>query len=455
MEENARNAVLYARLSLDAQKTGSAVQRQLEDARKLAEMRGFNVVAEHVDNDISAAGKKVRPGFNAMIADLAEGRAEVVVAWAWDRLSRNRRDTLRLIEVGQEAHATVALVKGSDVDMSTAAGRLVADLFAGMSRAEIDTKSERQQRAGQQRAEKGLPPARRAFGYRQDGAIDLVEGPVVADLYAKLLGGATVSGLTRSLTASGHKSVAGTDYSRSGVNKLLLNPRYAGLRVYRGEIVGEGVWEPIVSLDTYEAAKAMLTDPARKRTRPARRWLGSSLYRCWCGAPVFNSYVKANSRVYKCTASAHMSRKADPIDATVDGVVAKRLREQDLAEVLRDDKSATAALGLRHDALGLRQRLDALATDYADGNLTARQVQVASARIDERLADVESQLAVFGKRSALAEIAGTADPGASWLALPLDRKRAVIDAVCTVVILRGLMGRLPYDPETVRFDWKA
>lgn len=77
------------------------MERQLEDSRQLAAMRGWNVIAEYVDNDISAAGKWARPAFDAMVRDLADGHADVVIAWAWDRLTRNRRDALRLMEVAQ------------------------------------------------------------------------------------------------------------------------------------------------------------------------------------------------------------------------------------------------------------------------------------------------------------------------------------------------------------------
>ena len=35
-----------------------------------------------------------------------------MICWNMDRITRNRRDTLRLLEVGQQAGATIALVRG-------------------------------------------------------------------------------------------------------------------------------------------------------------------------------------------------------------------------------------------------------------------------------------------------------------------------------------------------------
>jgi site-specific DNA recombinase len=273
MAPKARRAVIYARLSRDTAKTGAGVARQLQDARKLARLRGFTIIDEHIDNDKSAAGRKHRVGFEAMIDDITAGRTDVVIAWAWDRLSRNRRDTLRLIEVAQEARATVALVRGSDIDMSTAAGRLVADMLAGVSRAEIDAKSERQERAGLQRAEAGKPPSRRAFGYQQDGTPHPVEAPLVAEAFALILAGSTIVGITRWLNGKGHTTTRGKPWIDSAVKGMLTNPRYVAERYYRGERVAAGDWQPLVSVESFEAVRSLLSDPARRKSRAARRYL--------------------------------------------------------------------------------------------------------------------------------------------------------------------------------------
>ena len=60
----------------------------------------------------------VSSGFWEAVED---GSAQVVIAWALDRLTRNRRDTVRLIEACQRHGVTIALVRGSDMDMSTPA----------------------------------------------------------------------------------------------------------------------------------------------------------------------------------------------------------------------------------------------------------------------------------------------------------------------------------------------
>ena len=47
----------------------------------------------------------------------------------------------------------IALVRGSDIDMSTPAGRLSADILASVARHEIEQKADRQRRAVEQAVE--------------------------------------------------------------------------------------------------------------------------------------------------------------------------------------------------------------------------------------------------------------------------------------------------------------
>jgi site-specific DNA recombinase len=64
------------------------VQRQLEDCRRLVDQLGWPVGEEYVDNDLSAYSGKRRPGYQRMLADLADGSRDAVVVYHADRLTR-------------------------------------------------------------------------------------------------------------------------------------------------------------------------------------------------------------------------------------------------------------------------------------------------------------------------------------------------------------------------------
>ena len=61
---------------------------------------------------------------------------------------------------------------------------------------------------------------------------------------------------------------------------LLANPRYAALRVHRGEVVGGATWPAIIDEETHRAVCAILSDPARHKAGPPRRTLLSGLALC-------------------------------------------------------------------------------------------------------------------------------------------------------------------------------
>src|SRR5699024_3421385 len=189
------NAIVYTRQSLDRGGEGAAVSRQRDDCRELARIRGWTIVTEYQDNDTSAAGSAKRTGFESALMAIRRGAAQVLVTWSLDRLTRNRRDTVRLIEACQEAKATIAVVRGTDLDMSTPAGRMTADLLAAVARNEIEVKSDRQRRANEQAAQAGEPPrtGQRPFGYTLDGTTVIEEeAKHLRAAYASIIAGGSL-----------------------------------------------------------------------------------------------------------------------------------------------------------------------------------------------------------------------------------------------------------------------
>jgi site-specific DNA recombinase len=160
-------AAIYLRQSKDRTGEEFAVERQRTDALQLAKLREWGVVRVETDNDISAAGKRVRPGFEAVLAAIESGEADAVIAWDMTRLTRNRRDTVRVIELGAQHSTKLAFVRGSDIDLGESSGRMVADILASVARQEIEQKSDRQKRQALQAAEQGVPHKTRirAFGF--------------------------------------------------------------------------------------------------------------------------------------------------------------------------------------------------------------------------------------------------------------------------------------------------
>ncbi len=108
----------------------------------------------------------------------------------------------------------------------------------------------------------------------------------------------------------------------------------------------------------------------------------------------------------------------------------------------------------------LRARQEELARGWAAGALTQAQLLAADAELRTRLDEIERRVAAETQSSVLGELVESPDVAAVWDALPLDRRRAVLQALVLVTVLpRARRGRLPggvyFDPTAVRFEWTA
>ena len=175
--EDTRRGVIYARISRDGKEgSGLGVAKQEEDCRELAARLGINVVDVRTDNDLTAfkgaSRSKPRPGYDALLGDIRSGRADVVLAWHTDRLHRDMTDLEDYITACGEGRSGVPTntVKGGDLDLSTASGRMVARILGAVARQEVEHMIERQKSAKERNRKAGAwSGGPRPYGFRKDG----------------------------------------------------------------------------------------------------------------------------------------------------------------------------------------------------------------------------------------------------------------------------------------------
>jgi hypothetical protein len=424
-----------------------------------------------------------------MLTQLARGEADVVVAWALDRLQRNRPDELRLYEVCRERDAVISLIQGADLDFRTATGRMIADQLGTFARFEVELKSDRQRRAVLQAAKEGRRVGgRRPFGYEPDGmTVREAEAAAVRSGFDSLLAGTPLAQIARDWNTAGLSTPAPTigvrdpddpagprigagepsAWTPNTVRGVLTNPRYAGLRGHGSlpkagrrkiTVMGTAVWPALVSEETWRAAVELLGDPARRTAPKSGRALLSGLALCgWtdpateepCGSTVHGGRNPQGQRTYRCrAATGHIVRKAEPVDEWVGHVIVARLSRDDAAELLVDTERPDAEEP-RSRAMALRTRLGSLAELLADGTLSATEIRSASARLKAELAEVEAQMADAGRVDVLGPLVNAEDVAATWADLDTDRQRAVVATLARVVLLPPGRGTRTFRTATV------
>ncbi|MFD6351794.1 recombinase family protein [Nocardia tengchongensis] len=106
-------AVIYLRVSLDTSGEGLAVERQLEDCRRIADARGWSICEIYTEKPISAfAETKKRPAYDRMVEDYPAGRLNALITWDLDRLpnrSHRHRGARRVAPLAPQLRTQASL----------------------------------------------------------------------------------------------------------------------------------------------------------------------------------------------------------------------------------------------------------------------------------------------------------------------------------------------------------
>lgn len=459
-----RSAAVYARISADVEGKSLGVQRQLEDCRKLAADRGWVVGREYVDNDVSAYSGKARAGYEAMCNDLAAGVRDAVIVYNLDRLHRRPAELEDFVALCEAAGVNQVATVTADIDLGNDDGLFMARIFAAFAAKESGRKSARMRRKYEQKAAQGLPHGpNRPFGYEPDKiTIRESEAEVIRELVTRVIAGESLNALTVWLNATGVAPVRGARWSSTAVRGIVSSPRIAGLRAYKGEVVGDAAWPAIISTAQRDQVLAALSVRSWNRKRSPRKYLLSGLCRCGrCQARMFSAArleAGAHKRRYVCSSSTdhggcgRMTVVAEPLEKLITDAVLTRLDSKTLADALAGKARAnpdTAVLSAQVETA--QARLDELTGLYSTGAISAREWIMARDPIADTIARLRREIAETLDAGPLAELAGQGSVlRGQWDDLGLDRCHAIIRTVIDHVVIkpgqpgaRGLdMGRI-------------
>jgi DNA invertase Pin-like site-specific DNA recombinase len=142
--DSAKRAAIYTRVSCGDQHP----ETQLYDLRELAKQRRFEVVREY--SDIISGAKSKRPGLDQLLADARRHRFDVVLVAAFDRVARNVRHFLEVLD--ELNHLNVEFVSlRENIDTGGPLGRAMVVIVGAIAELERSLIVERV-KAGMRRA---------------------------------------------------------------------------------------------------------------------------------------------------------------------------------------------------------------------------------------------------------------------------------------------------------------
>ena len=139
-----KRAAIYSRISTGDQH----LETQLLDLRELAKQRGLEVVREYTD--VISGAKQKRPGLDSLMSDARRRRFDVVLVAAFDRIARNVRHFLDVLDELNNLNVQFISLR-ENIDTGGPLGRAMLTIIGAISEFERSLIVERV-RAGMRRA---------------------------------------------------------------------------------------------------------------------------------------------------------------------------------------------------------------------------------------------------------------------------------------------------------------
>jgi len=434
------------------------------------------------DSGISAANGDHRPQYEALRAALAAG--EVAHLWAVEQTRLERRE-IQWFELAAELDTAGITELHTNRDGIVRVRDEVAGIKAVLAAGEVRKLKRRVNDRLAEIAADGRPAGSRVYGYRhaldESGGKTLVQIAEQADAIRfaaeQVLAGWSLSNIATALRARGLRGAHGGTITAQSVRSMLTNATVAGLRTYRGRVVGPGVWKPILDEFTWYAVRAKLTAgrvvtrtdggtyPVRPGGRPAarRRYLltGGTAVCGVCGAPLVASMKQLRGREAKPYYLCHpktggrscVGIMADAFEAHVTDVMLAELDKPEFLQALAADDHGATRDRLVAALADVDQRRNELAGMWATpGELTAAEWQTARRALAEHEQRLRAEL------SAVPAPVSVVDPAviaAGWESMTLDERREVLGMfVERVTVNRAKPGTKGFDRGRVAIDWR-
>lgn len=441
------------------------MESQEAECRAVCEREGWEVKRVLCDNDRSASkfATKERPEFKKLEKILKSG--DVLVCWEASRLTRDMGTLIALRDLCL-TRGVLLSYGGQMVDLDDI--KLIVDGM--MAEQEAKRISQRVLRGKKAAALDGRPGGRPPFGYRRvldpdtgkttGWEIDPVTGPIVRDIIGRALEGKSLWAIARGLNKRGIEppqlqSNSAKDWVPARIRSTIVRPTYAGLRVYQGAVVGQGNWEPMISVEEHERLKTLLLDPSRLSHRGVEaRHLLSGIAVCGkCKKPVrvLPPSKRGTTRAYGCPGSC-FRRQQNLTDLLVERTLINRLSRDDAAEIFtpRDTDNTEDLQKLEE----LRIRLNGYIDQAIHGKITDSAFARIEAGIQAQIEELEEKTKPKHINPLVAKLIGP-NAGKKWAhELTIHEQRDVVRALLTIKIHQATHGTSRrFDPRDISIKW--
>lgn len=480
-------ALIYARASQDRLKLMRSISDQIRDCRSWCKPLGWKVVRVLADADRSASqwSRKEREGFEEALELIRSGKIDGFVTWGPSRAGRDLDIYLQLRAACQTA-GVLYLTQGRVFDFSRSDDNFMLGFEFLRAEADANTMRERQLRTARILAEKGRPHGRIPYGYQRvydsrTGVLigqepDPHTGEIVRWISEQVLRGEPLSQIAHQLQDQGEPTPHGArkgnvsrGWTASSVKQIMRNPTIAGKRVFRGEIIGDADWAPLVSAEDFARIQRLLFDPSRRvhvSNGVTAKSLLSHIAKCdCCSRPLQRILSRPDKngirRVrYQCRFRGcyKVTIMAPELDEHVSEFAIAWLSDPGNAALLvgEDEEWAAHATEAQNCISALEARLQAAIDSYAAGDIDLAMLTQVDRLMTPRIEQAQQLLTLPIADRTIRDLINAEDLATAWQELEFAEQRRIIKALFEVRIMPAAkLGRYGFQPDRIIVSARA
>lgn len=413
--------ILYCRKSTDTEdKQVLSLESQERELMAIAEREGLEVVS--VLRESRSAKEPGRPVFNELLKEIVKGKADAILCWKIDRLTRNPVDGGQIQWLLQ--NGKIKSIRTFDRTYNPSDNVLLMSIEQAMATQYVRDLSELVKRGNREKLARGEWPNHAPFGYLNDKAtktikIDRKRAPYVQrafELYAT--GGYSIQQVADILYSEGLRNNKGNKVFKNQVHRFFINKFYCGL-MERDGVVYPGKHKGIVSISLFKKTEDVLH--GRLRPRPKKYFYSArGFLRCGsCGCSL-TADTQKGYQYYYCTngrgiCSAHKKYlRSELVDKLLSNMFLDLKFDEELISLCseaykarhetKNDYVENASASLKAELAFLPESESRLTDGFASGLIRKELFQEKMVEISNRRVELEKQIEEIDSKTGIGSV---------------------------------------------------
>jgi site-specific DNA recombinase len=269
---------IYLRKSSESdEKQIQSIERQADEVHKLVTYQGLEITGTFQESR-SAMTPNNRPEFIKMIRGLKAGKANGIICWHINRLARNPLESGIIQQLLEDGKIQSIITK--DREYTSADNAIIFSVESSLATQYSKDLGKMVKSGMEKKVSLGLAPIKAPIGYintktAEHGSNYIIKDKerfdIVRRIWDMMLTGLYVPSKILQIIVNetnlkpytSRKAVTAS-LSRSGIYKILTNPFYAGLFIYKGQLY-QGKHEPMITVEEFDKVQQILGRDGKPR----------------------------------------------------------------------------------------------------------------------------------------------------------------------------------------------